>query len=107
LARQYYFIWLFFPMTILFHRAAYDPRPRVRIGTWLTLGVMGVLMFLSFPVFPRDFQAYGNNLAATAVVAAGLIWHILHPPKTERATTPDRAPDTASSMAQAELKPSA
>jgi branched-subunit amino acid transport protein AzlD len=85
LARQYYFIWLFFPMTILFHRAAYDPRPMVRIGTWLTLAVMGILMFLSFPVFPRDLQAYGNNLAATAVVAAGLIWHILHPPKTDMA----------------------
>ena len=28
LARQYYFMWLFFPMTILIHRAAYDPRPR-------------------------------------------------------------------------------
>ena len=26
LARQYYFMWLFFPMTVLIHRAAYDPR---------------------------------------------------------------------------------
>jgi Glycosyltransferase family 87 len=95
LARQYYFIWLFFPMTILFHRAAYDPRPAVRIWTWLTLAVMGVLMCLSFPVFPKDLQAYGNNLAATVVVAAGLVWHILHPPKT----------DTASSMRSAELQP--
>jgi hypothetical protein len=25
-------------------------------------------------------QAWGNNLAATAILAAGLIWHILHPP---------------------------
>jgi 4-amino-4-deoxy-L-arabinose transferase-like glycosyltransferase len=99
LARQYYFIWLFFPMTILFHRAAYDPRPKVRIGTWLTLAVMGILMFLSFPVFPRDLQAYGNNLAATAVVAAGLIWHILHPPKTEMAS------DMAGSVPPAALKP--
>ena len=30
LARQYYFMWLFFPMTVLIHRAAYDPRPRVQ-----------------------------------------------------------------------------
>ena len=30
LARQYYFMWLFFPMTVLMHRAAYDPRPAVR-----------------------------------------------------------------------------
>src|SRR5712691_5171078 len=29
LARQYYFMWLFFPMTILIHRAAWDPRLNV------------------------------------------------------------------------------
>ena len=97
LARQYYFIWLFFPMTVLFHRAAYDPRPAVRIGTWLTLAAIGLLMCLSFPVFPKDLQAYGNNLAAAVVVAAGLVWHILHPPET----------DTASSMPSAELQPAA
>src|SRR6266852_3401872 len=91
LARQYYFMWLFFPIAILVHRAAYDPRPAVRIGTWLTLAVMGILMCLSFGVFPKDWQAYGNNLAATAVIAGGLVWHILHPPKTDLAT------DTASS----------
>ena len=97
LARQYYFLWLFFPMTVLFHRAAYDPRPAVRLGTWLSLAVMGILMCLSFGVFPKDLQAYGNNLAATVVVAACLVWHILHPPKT----------DTASSMPPAGLKPAA
>ena len=37
-------------------------------------------MCLSFPVFPNDLQAWGNNLAATVVMAAGLVWHILHPP---------------------------
>jgi hypothetical protein len=36
-------------------------------------------MCLSFPLFPNDLQAYGNNLAATAVIAGGLVWHILHP----------------------------
>jgi hypothetical protein len=97
LARQYYFLWLFFPMTVLFHRAAYDPRPGVRLGTWLSLAAMGILMCLSFGVFPKDLQAYGNNLAATAVVAACLGWHIPHPPKT----------DTASSIPRAELKPAA
>jgi hypothetical protein len=80
LARQYYFMWLFFPMTILIHRAAYDPRPRVRIGTWATLAVAGILMGLSFPVFPNDLQAYGNNFVAAALLAVGLGWHILHPP---------------------------
>jgi Glycosyltransferase family 87 len=80
LARQYYFMWLFYPMTILIHRAIYDPRPRVRIWTWITLAVAGILMCLSLPIFPNDLQAYGNNLAATAILAAGLVWHILHPP---------------------------
>jgi hypothetical protein len=80
LARQYYFVWLFFPITILVHRATFDPRAGVRRWTWAALGVAGVLMALSLPIFPNDIQAYGNNLAATAVIAAGLVWHILHPP---------------------------
>jgi hypothetical protein len=79
LARQYYFMWLFFPITILMHRAAHDPRPKVRLWTWLTLALAGGLMCLSFGVFPKDLQAYGNNLAATVVIALGLVWHILHP----------------------------
>jgi Glycosyltransferase family 87 len=85
LARQYYFMWLFFPITILIHRAAYDPRPAARTGTWAALAVATVLLCLSLPVFPNDIQAYGNNLAAAAVIAAGLIWHILHPPADARA----------------------
>jgi hypothetical protein len=38
------------------------------------------MLCLSLPVFPNDLQAYGNNLAATAIMAAALVWHILHPP---------------------------
>ena len=41
LARQYYFLWLFFPITVLIHRAAYDPRPAVRAGTWALLAAAG------------------------------------------------------------------
>lgn len=80
LARQYYFLWLFFPITVLAHRAAYDPRIAVRVGTWAGLAAAGLLMCLSLPLFPRVLQAYGNNLAATAVIAGELVWHILHPP---------------------------
>jgi hypothetical protein len=80
LARQYYFMWLFFPVTILIHRATYDPRADVRSWTWAALAIAGLLMCLSLPVFPNDIQAYGNNLAATVMIAAGLVWHILHPP---------------------------
>jgi hypothetical protein len=79
LARQYYFMWLLFPLTVLMHRAAYDPRAAVRIGTWTVLAIAGFLLGLSLPVFPHDLQAFGNNLWATAVIVGGLAWHIRHP----------------------------
>ena len=80
LARQYYFMWLFFPMTVLMHRAAFDERAKVRLGTWLALGASGLLMLLALPWFPNVLQAWGNNLLATAVLAGTLAWHIRHPP---------------------------
>jgi hypothetical protein len=98
LARQYYFMWLIFPMTVLMHRGAYDPRPFVRLWTWLALGAAGLLMLLSFPVFPRDLQAWGNNFAATIIIAGTLVWHILHP------SDADRAADAAGPGPQAALK---
>jgi hypothetical protein len=73
-------MWLFFPMTTLIHRAAYDPRPKVRAATWSVLAIAWGLMVLSLPVFPNLLQAIGNNLAATAVIIAGLAWHIRNPP---------------------------
>ena len=79
LARQYYFMWLFFPITILIHRAAYDPRPAAKLGTWSLLALAGGFLLLSLPPFPKDVQAYGNNLAATIVLVAALAWHLLHP----------------------------
>jgi hypothetical protein len=83
LARQYYFMWLIFPMTVLMHRGAYDPRQKVRLWTWLALGAAGLLMLLSFPVFPRDLQAWGNNFVATVIIAMTLAWHLLHPVREE------------------------
>jgi len=80
-------MWLFFPMTVLIHRAAYDPRANVRLGTWAVLAIAGLLMCLSFPVFPNDLQAWGNNLAAAALIAGGLVWHILHPPPAVKANS--------------------
>jgi hypothetical protein len=88
LARQYYFMWLFLPLTVLMHRAAFDPRPHVSRGTWTLLGVIGVLMALSLPVFPADLQAWGNNLLATALLAGGLIWHMHHAPASSEALEP-------------------
>jgi hypothetical protein len=85
LARQYYFIWLFFPVTVLMHRAAYDPRAAARAGTWAALAIPGLLMCLSLPMFPNNLQAYGNNLAAAAVIAVALAVHIRYPPPTASA----------------------
>jgi hypothetical protein len=79
LARQYYFMWLFFPTTILIHRAAYDPRPAARLRSWITLTIAALLASLSLPFFPKLLQAYGNDLAVTFVLAGGLVWHLLHP----------------------------
>ena len=76
LARQYYFMWLFLPVTVLMHRAAYDPRRTVRLGTWIVLAIAGALTCLSLQVFPNSLQAWGNNLAATALIAGGLVWYI-------------------------------
>jgi hypothetical protein len=92
LARQYYFIWLFFPLTVLMHRAAYDPRAAVRRGTGILLVIAGVLVCLSLPIFPHDWQAFGNNFVATAVLVAGLVWHLLHPAE-------DKAGSSAASLA--------
>ena len=61
------------------------PVPAVRLGTWAVLAIAGLLMCLSMPVFPNDLQAWGNNLAATALIAGGLVWHILHPPPKDTA----------------------
>jgi Glycosyltransferase family 87 len=112
LARQYYFLWLFFPVTVLIHRAAYDLRSRARSGTWTVLAVAGLLMCLSLPIFPHDPQAYGNNLAATAVIAGGLVWHILHPAAdgSANAVASGASPSNASSSsvlssATGELQP--
>ena len=53
-------------------------------------------MTLSFPVFPRDLQAWGNNFAAAVIIAVTLAWHLLHPVK----------PDAAGSVPPAELESS-
>jgi len=91
LARQYYFMWLFFPMTVLMHRAAFDPRTAVKAATWALLAVAGLLLCLSLPVFPKDLQAWGNNLISTALLMAGLVLHILHPPPVDSAAALPRA----------------
>ncbi|MGF6309464.1 hypothetical protein ABIB82_003938 [Bradyrhizobium sp. i1.8.4] len=89
LAREYYFMWLFFPIAVLMHRATFDPRPMVRTGTWVVLAAACILLGFSLPLYPIELQAYGNNLAATFLLIAALTWHILRsPPKEGGATLP-------------------
>jgi hypothetical protein len=88
LARQYYFMWLFFPLTVLMHRAAFDPRPAIRRATWAVLAIAGLLVCLSLPVFPHDLQAFGNNFLATAALCLALAWHLLNPPKAPSSGAP-------------------
>jgi hypothetical protein len=75
LTRQYYFVWLLFPVTLLIRRAASAPIRSARrvIGTALICAF--ALMALSLP-WPGAhlFQAAGNNLAATAILIGALIW---------------------------------
>lgn len=87
LAREYYFVWLLFPFTVLTHRAAYDPRPHVRRWTWIAMGAALALMALTIPGFSRLWSALGNILAATLFLAATLGWHLRHPPDTFEANT--------------------
>ena len=68
-----------FPITILIHRAAFDPRPAVRRGTWAVLAVAGVLLCLSLPIFPNELQAWGTISPPPPSIAGGLAWHLLHP----------------------------
>jgi hypothetical protein len=83
LARNYYFIWLYFPVTVLVYRGALDPRPAVRKATGWLIGAAVVLLALSLNFFPKVIQALGNDLAATALIIAGLAWHLRNPAEVQ------------------------
>lgn len=83
LARHYYFVWLLFPFTVLSHRAAFDPRPHIRRATWIAIGIVVALMALALPFFPKEWQALGNLLVATLLLAAAIGWHMCNPPKPQ------------------------
>ena len=55
------------------------------LGSLALMFTSGGLLFLSLPLFPIDLQAFGNNLAATVLLVAGLVWHMLHPPVADTA----------------------
>jgi hypothetical protein len=93
LARHYYFVWLLFPFTVLSHRAAFDPRPHIRRATWIVIGIVVALMALALPFFPKAWQALGNLLVATLLLAAAIGWHMRNPPKLEPEPAMSTAPE--------------
>ena len=84
LARQYYFMWLFFPITVLIHRAAYDPRAS---GAGRHLGRAGGRGRPDVPVVAGVSErsaGLGEQSRGDRLIAGGLVWHILHPPLAMR-----------------------
>ena len=79
LARQYYFMWLFFPITVLIHRAAYDPRPAVRAGTWALLASRAACCAVAAGVSERPAGLWQQSRCHRPA-GGGLVWHMLHPP---------------------------
>jgi hypothetical protein len=85
LARAYYFVWLLFPFTVLFYRAALDPERRVR-------RVAGWSLFASIAIFtvgvtlgpPHILQALGNMFWATVVIIGALVWLMRRSMASER-----------------------
>jgi hypothetical protein len=77
LARDYYFIWMLFPITVLVYDATLEPSARVRRITWGLLAVAAVLFSIGL-AFGREHwpQALGNWFWASAVVAGGLVWRL-------------------------------
>jgi hypothetical protein len=77
LARDYYFIWMLFPITVLVYDATLEPSARVRRITWGLLAVTAVLSMVGL-FFGREHwpQALGNWFWATTVVAGGLVWRM-------------------------------
>lgn len=75
LARQYYFVWLLYPVTVLVRRAASDPGGRASLITWSALTASFALMALSLPwPYSHWVQAAGNNLLAAAILIGALVW---------------------------------
>lgn len=75
LARDYYFIWMLFPITVLVYDATLDPSAKVRRVAWGLLAAAAVLSSIGL-FFGREHwpQALGNWFWGSAVIAGGLVW---------------------------------
>jgi hypothetical protein len=77
LARDYYFVWMLFPVTVLIYRAALERPAKVRLTTWVLLALaVGLYALRASHPPPHWPQALGNDLWATAVIVGALAWHM-------------------------------
>jgi hypothetical protein len=77
LARDYYFVWMLFPVTVLVYRAAREPRGKARSIAWGLLALaMGLFALRALHPPPHWPQAYGSDLWASAVIVGALVWHM-------------------------------
>jgi hypothetical protein len=88
LARDYYFVWMLFPVTVLVYRAALEPRAQARMITWGLLA-LAVALFAVRALHPPPHwpQAYGSDLWASAVIIGALVWHMRRDAKAEATRT--------------------
>ncbi|THD47630.1 MAG: DUF2029 domain-containing protein [Bradyrhizobium sp.] len=77
LARDYYFVWMLFPVTVLTYRAATDSSVKARAIGWSLLALAMGLFALRAPHPPPHWpQAYGSDLWASAVIIGALVWRM-------------------------------
>lgn len=76
LARTYYFVWLLFPLTVLFQRILDEKRPAMR--RWGIAAFVGVTVFMM--LFGFDIAlAYGTNTMAALLLAGALAVFMRNP----------------------------
>ena len=89
LARAYYFVWLFYPFTLLVYRAALDPERQVRHVAGWSLAVSLALFTVGTSALPWHWpQTLGNMFWATMVLLGALVWLMRRSMKPAQAPTP-------------------
>ena len=70
LARNYYFVWLYFPIAAIVYLTALELNVKIRNRNWILLSIATGVGLLALPIFPKFYQAAGNYVVMTAI----LIW---------------------------------
>ncbi len=75
----YYFVWLWFPLTIVLHRLLIA-QPRERRGLWIWFGLLLLTLFFNAPQF-KLARALGSNVWSALLMLGGLAWMLRNPPR--------------------------